>query len=122
MSENQEETVQTPVVDATQIIPAATPSVTPETTSTVTTTVQPTVIYCGPSLPRQYALPQYQIFNNGLPGHVQELVVKCSAIGNLIVPVDQLATTRIAIATQGSALASLYQNIVAAFAVKAVKK
>lgn len=81
------------------------------------------VIYCGPSLPRQYALPQYQIFNNGLPAHVEQAIEVCPAINPLIVPVDQLAATRIAIASKGTAQASLYQQIAKQFApVKAVKK
>lgn len=80
------------------------------------------VIYCGPTLPRQYGLPQYRVFNNGLPAHVQQLVDKCAALGMLIVPVSQLAKTRIAISTKGSAQAAFYQQIIAAFSSKAVKK
>jgi len=74
-----------------------------------------TVIYCGPTLPRQYALQQYHIFNGGLPAHVQDIIAKCPSISNLIVPVNELATTRIAISTQGSSQSSLYQTIIASF-------
>jgi hypothetical protein len=97
-----------------------TTAVTPVTTTDVSTIVQ-TVIYCGPTLPRKYGLPQYQIFNNGLPVHLEQTITICPAINSLIVPIEQLAVTRIAIDTKGSAQASLYQAIVKAFT-KAVKK
>lgn len=117
MSETQDTTVQTPVVDATQSTSAAT---SPVTTPDVPTVVQ-TVIYCGPTLPRKYGLPQYQIFNNGLSAHLEQAIAICPAINSLIVPVEQLAATRIAIAIKGSSQASLYQAIAKAFT-KAVKK
>ena len=79
------------------------------------------VIYCGPTLPRQYGLLQYGIFN-GIPDHVQQVIDQYPVIGKLIIPVDQLAQIRIAIATKGSVQSAFYQQIVAEFTVKAVKK
>jgi len=92
------------------------------TENVVTETAEQSVIYCGPTLPRQYGLSQYRIFNTGLPEHIEQLVSKCAALGSLIVPVEQLAQTRIALSSKGSAQSSLYQLIVATFNTKAVKK
>jgi hypothetical protein len=76
------------------------------------------VIYCGPTLPRQYGLVQYRVFAGVAPGYVAQLVNDCPAVGQLIVPVAQLATTRKAILTKGSSQAALYQQIAAYFAPK----
>jgi hypothetical protein len=100
MSETQEQATETP-----SVMPEAQP------------TVHLQIIYCGPTLPRQHGLQQYQVFNNGLPAHLEQVIAICPAINSLIVPVDELAQTRIAISIQGSAQSSLYQQIV-----KAVKK
>jgi hypothetical protein len=92
-----------------------------ETVTTPPATVHPQVIYCGPTLPRQYGLSQYHVFHEGLPAHLDEVIVLCPAIKALIVPVDYLATTRIALDVQGSAQAALYQQIVQQFAPQPVK-
>lgn len=69
------------------------------------------VIYCGPSLPAQFALKQYQVFLNGLPEHVKKLMDKCPAVSSLIVPADQLAKVRLALTVQGSVESVLYKEI-----------
>jgi hypothetical protein len=98
-----------------------------ETVTTPPATVHPQVIYCGPTLPRQYALPQYQIFIGGIPAHAEQAIALCPAVKSLIVPVENLAATRIAITEKGTAQATLYQQIAKQFApvktaTKAVKK
>jgi hypothetical protein len=73
------------------------------------------VIYCGPTLPRQYGLPQYRVFIGGIPAHLAEVIAICPAINALIVPVGDYAKTKIAIATKGTPQATLYAQIVKQF-------
>lgn len=69
------------------------------------------VIYCGPTLPASYGLRQYQTFIGGLQAHIAETVKECPAISGLVVPVAELAMTRIAVERKGSAEAALYNQI-----------
>lgn len=73
------------------------------------------VIYCGPNLPSKYGLRQHTVFLNGLPDYVTALIAQCPAIKVLIVPVDDLTATRIAIAKAGSMQSVMYKTIADAF-------
>lgn len=108
MSDEQEQAVVQPKAKASANPPAPEPS--------------GPVIYCGPTLPRQYGLMQYSIFSSGLPANVQQLVDECPAIGALIVPVADLAQTRLELAAKGSAQAALYQQIVKTYQAPAAGK
>lgn len=72
------------------------------------------VIYCGPTLPREYGLSQYQVFVGGLPPHVQRVTEQFPVVKTLIVPVEELAQTRISMTKEGSAEAAQFQEILTA--------
>jgi hypothetical protein len=72
-------------------------------------------IYCGPTLPAQFGLREYTMFLGGLPQHVTLLVDKCPAINSLMVPVADLAQTRLALNKVGSVESVLYQEIQKSF-------
>ena len=73
-------------------------------------------IYCGPSLPHQYGLFQYQVFADGIPDHLVQVVEDNPAVKALIVPVENLAAVRLALAKPGSAEAAQFQEIRQTFA------
>ena len=69
------------------------------------------MIYCGPTLPPEHGLTQFQVFVGGLPTHVADLVKNYPVIKALLVPVTELAATRVALNQTGSAEASMYIEI-----------
>lgn len=68
------------------------------------------VIYVGPSIPKS-GLEQYTVFANGLPQHVENLIVKCPSIRSLIVPVRELSEVRRNISQPGHAQSLLFKEI-----------
>lgn len=68
------------------------------------------IVYCGPSLFN--ILPQFTVFNNGIPQHLKEHIEKCPAIQELIVPVSELQACRKSIEKQGSKENTMYSQIV----------
>lgn len=64
-----------------------------------TVTVQKTVIYIGETLPN---LQKYTIFNNGIPQFVAAEIEKCSAIGELIVPISDYSAVKEQLTKKGT--------------------
>jgi len=53
---------------------------------------QPTLIYCGPALPKG-KLGQFTAFRGGLPKYVQELIAECPQIREMLVTAKQMPIT-----------------------------
>jgi len=73
------------------------------------------LIYCGPTLPSEYGLRQYQTFIGGLPERITEIAKDCPAITSLFVAVIDFAKTRIAAGQKGTVEYSLYQTVLQYF-------
>lgn len=74
------------------------------------------VIYCGPTLPNEHGLKQYQTFIGGAPEHITETIKECPAIEQMMVPVAELARVRIAMGNPVSLESFLYKKITEHFA------
>lgn len=64
------------------------------------------VVYCGPTL--KGIVKQFTVFTNGLPTAVDELIAKNPVVGNLVIPVDELAAFRAELKTPGSAASVIF--------------
>ena len=67
-------------------------------------------VYCGPALPRG-GLGAFAVFIGPLPESVKKLIAQCPEIGSLIVPVEQLALTRAAVAKKGTEEHRLFEAV-----------
>lgn len=71
---------------------------------------QPSLIYCGPNLPKAF-LTQFTVFQNGIPKMLDEHIGKCPAIKHLLVPVEKLADTLAATNQSGTAQSIWFRQI-----------
>lgn len=55
------------------------------------TAKEPSLIYCGPNLPKG-VLNQFTVFQNGISKHIDSYIEECPAIKRLIVPVDEFTS------------------------------
>lgn len=68
-------------------------------------------IYVGPSLPKA-KLPQFTVFANGFPQHIQDLMAKSPSLKQLIVPTSKVQQARRDLAVKGTLLNTLSLKIV----------
>ena len=66
------------------------------------------VIYVGPSKPY---IPQYKVFNNGLPKMIEEKIKEKPLLKQLFVPVKDLSKARKGILVKGSTLNIAFNQI-----------
>ncbi|MBQ9090937.1 MAG: hypothetical protein IJY52_01540 [Anaerotignum sp.] len=67
-----------------------------------------TLVYCGPDIPR--VVKQYSVFTDGLPDRLTQIADEIPSIRALIVPVKDVAATRIELQTQGSAKHNIFMK------------
>lgn len=79
-----------------------------------TPTTQPTLIYCGPPLPKG-RLGQFTAFRDGLPKQVQELIAECPQIREMMIPANQMATVLRKLQNSASRESSACRQIVKHF-------
>jgi hypothetical protein len=70
---------------------------------------QEQLIYCGPNIPGG-VLQRYSVYK-GIPGYLNDLFNKCSAVEKLFVPVKELAKTEKAIKTKGTPENTFYYQV-----------
>ncbi len=68
-----------------------------------------TLVYCGPSINGE--LPQFAIFNNGIPGRLDKRIKECPSIKSMFYPSLKLSEVRARLQTQGTRENSLYKKI-----------
>lgn len=69
-----------------------------------------TLVYIGPSI--KNVVSTGTVYNNGLPVKVMKEIEKQPIIKSLVIPVDKLAAAQKELATQGSALAVIYEKVI----------
>jgi len=60
------------------------------------------LVYCGPNFPNGQLL-QFTVFRGGVPDYLSPHIEKCPAIRRLLVPVEDLTKTVVAIGKGGTA-------------------
>lgn len=67
-----------------------------------------TQVYCGPDIHR--VVKQYSVFTDGLPDRLVQLADEIPSIRALIVPVKEVAETRMELQMQGSAKHNIFMK------------
>lgn len=67
-----------------------------------------THVYCGPDIPG--IVKQFDVFTDGLPDRLTQLADEIPTVGVLIVPVKDVAETRMELQTQGSAKYNIFMK------------